>query len=56
VPLRSIVAGIEAVEIIPGRCEVLDEGQDFSVIVDAASTPQVGCVFVITFNNQEALR
>lgn len=41
VPLKSIVAGIEAVEIIPGRSEVVDEGQDFSVIVDSADTPQV---------------
>ncbi|PNH05610.1 UDP-N-acetylmuramoyl-L-alanyl-D-glutamate--2,6-diaminopimelate ligase [Tetrabaena socialis] len=38
-PLTSIVAGIEAVEI-PGRSEVLDEGQDFSVVVDAARTPE----------------
>jgi len=40
VPLVSIVAGIESVEIIPGRCEVIDEGQDFSVIVDSADTPE----------------
>ena len=40
VPLINIVAGIEAIEVIPGRCEVVDEGQDFSVIVDAASTPE----------------
>lgn len=33
VPLRAIVAGIEAVDIIPGRCEVVDEGQQFSVVV-----------------------
>ena len=44
-PLKSIVAGIEAVEVIPGRCEVVDEGQEFSVIVDAADTPEV-CVRV----------
>lgn len=42
-PLVKIVAGIEAVEIIPGRGELVDEGQKFGVIVDAASTPeQVG--------------
>ncbi len=35
------MAGIEAVEIIPGRCEIVDEGQEFSVIVDGADTPQV---------------
>uniref|UniRef100_A0A7S0WRN5 Mur ligase central domain-containing protein n=1 Tax=Chlamydomonas leiostraca TaxID=1034604 RepID=A0A7S0WRN5_9CHLO len=40
VPLKQIVAGIEAVEVIPGRCEVVDEGQKFSVIVDSADTPQ----------------
>jgi hypothetical protein len=40
VPLIKIVAGIEAVDVIPGRCEIVDEGQDFSVIVDAADTPE----------------
>jgi UDP-N-acetylmuramyl tripeptide synthase len=45
--LQAIVAGIEAVTdnssvslAIPGRCEVIDEGQPFSVIVDVASTPE----------------
>ncbi|EFJ40847.1 hypothetical protein VOLCADRAFT_119843 [Volvox carteri f. nagariensis] len=38
-PLQSIVAGIEAVEI-PGRSEVIDEGQEFSVVVDAAQSPE----------------
>ncbi|KXZ52871.1 hypothetical protein GPECTOR_8g252 [Gonium pectorale] len=37
-PLASIVAGIEAVEI-PGRSEIIDEGQEFSVVVDAARNP-----------------
>lgn len=41
VPLKSIVAGIEAVEVVPGRSELIDEGQEFSVIVDAADTPEV---------------
>ena len=40
VPLTKIVAGIEAVEVIPGRCEIIDDGQDFSVIVDEAGTPE----------------
>ena len=40
-PLKSIVAGIEAVEVVPGRSELIDEGQNFSVIVDAADTPEV---------------
>lgn len=40
VPLPKIVAGIEAVEVIPGRSEIIDEGQPFSVIVDAAKTPE----------------
>ncbi|GAX74661.1 hypothetical protein CEUSTIGMA_g2109.t1 [Chlamydomonas eustigma] len=40
VPLINIVSGIEAVEVIPGRCEVLDEGQEFSVIIDSANTPE----------------
>lgn len=40
VPLRAIVAGIEAVDIIPGRCEIIDEGQQFAVVVDSADTPE----------------
>jgi len=40
IPLKSIVAGIEAVEVVPGRSELIDEGQGFSVIVDAADTPE----------------
>ena len=35
VPLVAIVAGIEAVDIVPGRCEVIDEGQPFCVMVRA---------------------
>lgn len=31
--------GIEAVDQIPGRTELIDEGQEFPVIVDCASTP-----------------
>ncbi|MDE2637811.1 MAG: UDP-N-acetylmuramoyl-L-alanyl-D-glutamate--2,6-diaminopimelate ligase [Chloroflexota bacterium] len=35
----AIRAGIAAVELIPGRMERIDEGQDFSAIVDFAHTP-----------------
>ena len=37
--LDSIVAGIAAVNLIPGRMERIDEGQDFTAIVDFAHTP-----------------
>jgi UDP-N-acetylmuramyl tripeptide synthase len=40
VKLVSVVAGIEAVDIVPGRCELVDEGQPFPVVVDAAATPE----------------
>lgn len=40
VKLVNIVAGIEAVDIIPGRSELIEEGQPFPVIVDSASTPE----------------
>eukprot|EP00889_Picochlorum_renovo_P007758 jgi/Picre1/34788/NNA_002254.t1 len=40
IKLVNIVAGIEAVDIIPGRCELVEEGQPFPVIVDASKTPQ----------------
>lgn len=34
------MAGIEAVDVVPGRTEIIDEGQEFPVIVDSASTPE----------------
>ena len=37
--LRTIVRGIEATEVIPGRTEAVDEGQPFAVLVDSARTP-----------------
>lgn len=40
IPLEDIVPGIEAVDPIPGRCEIIDDFQDFSVIVDSAKTPE----------------
>ncbi len=36
---QTIVQGIEATEIIPGRCEVIDEDQPFGCVVDAADSP-----------------
>ena len=38
--LQAIVAGIEAVDVVPGRTEIIDEGQSFPVIVDSANTPE----------------
>jgi len=40
IKLVNIVAGIEAVDVIPGRSEIIEEGQPFPVIVDSASTPR----------------
>ncbi|XP_043716911.1 UDP-N-acetylmuramoyl-L-alanyl-D-glutamate--2,6-diaminopimelate ligase MurE homolog, chloroplastic isoform X2 [Telopea speciosissima] len=39
VPLEDIVRGIEEVDAVPGRCELIDEEQAFGVIVDFAHTP-----------------
>ncbi|KAH7690754.1 UDP-N-acetylmuramoylalanyl-D-glutamate-2,6-diaminopimelate ligase protein [Dioscorea alata] len=39
VPLEDIVRGIEEVDGVPGRCELIDEEQAFAVIVDYAHTP-----------------
>ncbi len=39
VDLPAIVAGLEACRHVPGRAEVIDEGQDFHVIVDFAHNP-----------------
>jgi UDP-N-acetylmuramoyl-L-alanyl-D-glutamate--2,6-diaminopimelate ligase len=36
----AIKQGIEAVAGVPGRFELIDEGQDFTVIVDYAHTPE----------------
>ncbi|CAK9158883.1 unnamed protein product, partial [Ilex paraguariensis] len=38
-PLEDIVRGIEEVDAVPGRCELIDEEQAFAVIVDHAHTP-----------------
>ncbi|GAB2296841.1 hypothetical protein Dimus_030942 [Dionaea muscipula] len=38
-PLEEIVRGIEEVDAVPGRCELIDEEQTFGVIVDHAQTP-----------------
>ncbi|KAL5727437.1 hypothetical protein ACHQM5_000633 [Ranunculus cassubicifolius] len=38
-PLEGIVRGIEEVDAVPGRCELIDEEQAFGVIVDYAHTP-----------------
>jgi UDP-N-acetylmuramoyl-L-alanyl-D-glutamate--2,6-diaminopimelate ligase len=35
----AIRRGLEAVELVPGRFELVDEGQPFSVVVDYAHTP-----------------
>jgi UDP-N-acetylmuramoyl-L-alanyl-D-glutamate--2,6-diaminopimelate ligase len=39
VPLATIVEAIEEMKGVPGRFEVVDGGQDFTVIVDYAHTP-----------------
>lgn len=39
IPLQSIVKSIENIEGIAGRFELIDEGQNFTVIVDYAHTP-----------------
>ncbi|WOL06077.1 hypothetical protein Cni_G14809 [Canna indica] len=38
-PLESIVRGIEEVDAVPGRCELIDEEQAFGVVVDHAKSP-----------------
>ncbi|MGH2769181.1 MAG: UDP-N-acetylmuramoyl-L-alanyl-D-glutamate--2,6-diaminopimelate ligase [Actinomycetota bacterium] len=39
VPQDAIVRGLEAVEVVPGRFQVVGNGQPFPVIVDYAHTP-----------------
>lgn len=40
VSIEHIRAGLEAVERVAGRFEMIDQGQDFSVMVDYAHTPE----------------
>lgn len=40
ISLDVIAAGLEACDRIPGRMELIDVGQDFSVLVDNANTPE----------------
>ena len=37
--MQAIVQGIEATDSVPGRGEVIDQGQDFGCVVDGADTP-----------------
>jgi len=39
IALDEIIASVQSVKGVPGRFEVVDAGQDFSVIVDYAHTP-----------------
>jgi UDP-N-acetylmuramoyl-L-alanyl-D-glutamate--2,6-diaminopimelate ligase len=39
IPEGAIRRGLEAVELVPGRFELVDEGQPFAVVVDYAHTP-----------------
>jgi UDP-N-acetylmuramoyl-L-alanyl-D-glutamate--2,6-diaminopimelate ligase len=38
--ISEIIAALETIEGVPGRFELVDAGQDFSVIVDYAHTPE----------------
>lgn len=40
VPLEDIVQGAEETQFVPGRCEIIDQEQQFPVVVDAARTPE----------------
>jgi UDP-N-acetylmuramoyl-L-alanyl-D-glutamate--2,6-diaminopimelate ligase len=39
VSLEHVVSGLEQLAAVPGRMEAIEEGQDFTVIVDYAHTP-----------------
>ena len=39
IPTGKIQAGLQALKVIPGRMEIINEGQDFTVIVDYAHEP-----------------
>ncbi len=39
IPLETVIMGLRSVQPVPGRMEVVDMGQGFTVIVDYAHTP-----------------
>ena len=39
--LEGVAAGLERPIVVPGRMERIDAGQDFTVLVDYAHTPDV---------------
>jgi UDP-N-acetylmuramoyl-L-alanyl-D-glutamate--2,6-diaminopimelate ligase len=39
IPTEAVVTGLEAAMVVPGRMERVDAGQDFTVVVDYAHTP-----------------
>lgn len=39
IPMKEIIEVVEQMKGVPGRFEVIDEGQDYTVIVDYAHTP-----------------
>ncbi|WP_276355931.1 UDP-N-acetylmuramoyl-L-alanyl-D-glutamate--2,6-diaminopimelate ligase [Cohnella caldifontis] len=39
IPVDRAIASLESVTGVPGRAELVDEGQDFAVVVDYAHTP-----------------
>ena len=38
-PIEKIVPYLEHIDLTPGRCQLIDEGQKFNVVVDYAFTP-----------------
>lgn len=38
-PLEAVIRGLESLRSVPGRFELVDAGQDYTVIVDYAHTP-----------------
>ena len=38
--MQVLENGIQATEVIPGRSELIDEDQDYPVMIDAANTPE----------------
>jgi len=52
---KTIKEGIESVKNIPGRIEQIDMGQDFSVVVDYAHTPESLKAIYEAFNGKEII-
>jgi len=55
IPLDTISRALEKISLIPGRAEYVDEGQNFSLVVDYAHTPASLTALYETYKGQQKI-